>query len=575
MKKIVRRIFVLLLVCLLFVSAVWYMFVYDRATVRDLLSDLARTCAVHNNYDGATWFYNLSYKISDKDQNVAIELADIYKDIGNYTKAEYTLANAIADGGNAELYRALCQTYVEQDKLLDAVNMLDKIADPAIKAELDAQRPPMPTADFDPGFYNQYISLTFSHEGGTLYVTTDGEYPSTSGTPVTEPIALSGGETKVYAVTVGEDGLVSPVAILNYTIGGVIEEVTLVDSAMESVIRAELLFGQDTQIFSDDLWTIREFTVPAEAAVLDDLAHLTQLRKLTISGHEIESFAFLSGMTHLEELVITDCSISDNLETIAALPMLHSLTISGTSLSTVADLEAAAGLTDLNLSSNAIGNITPLAGMKQLQKLDLSHNAITDITALGGMPQLTELSLAHNAITSMAPLGTCTALEAVDLSYNKLDSITAVDLLEKLTSLNLSYNVLASTGKLSDAASLQKLNLSSNVLTDVSGLSGLSQLTELYLAHNQLTAIPDFPNGMGLTIFNAEHNQITDISPLGCLPRLNYVYLDYNNDLTDISPLLDCPDLIQVNIYGAKIDSGVVRKLTDRSVIVNYNPTAE
>ena len=175
MKKIIKRIFALLLVCLLIASAVWYMFVYDRDTVRDLLSDAARSCAASGNYDGATWFYGLSYKISDKDQDVAIELAEIYKSVGNYTKAEFTLSNAIADGGNAALYMALCRTYVEQDKLLDAVNMLDNISDEAIKAELDAQRPAAPTADFESGFYNQYISLTLSHEGGTLYATTDGE----------------------------------------------------------------------------------------------------------------------------------------------------------------------------------------------------------------------------------------------------------------------------------------------------------------------------------------------------------------------------------------------------------------
>ena len=115
MNKIVKRIFAFLLICMLIASAVWYMFVYDRDTVRDLLSNMARSCAQHGNYDGATWFYDLSYQISDQDQNVAIELAEIYKSVDNYTKAEFTLANAIADGGNAELYKALCKTYVEQD----------------------------------------------------------------------------------------------------------------------------------------------------------------------------------------------------------------------------------------------------------------------------------------------------------------------------------------------------------------------------------------------------------------------------------------------------------------------------
>ena len=574
MKKIVKRIFVLLLICLLIASAVWYMFVYDRSTVRDLLTEMARTCAAHDNYDGATWFYDLSYKISDDDQNVAIELADIYKSVGNYTKAEYTLSNAIADGGNTELYVALCKTYVEQDKLLDAVSMLDNISDPEIKKEIESMRPAAPVADFAPGFYNQYINLSLSHDGGTLYISTDGEYPSTASAPVVDPIALSGGETKVYAITVGDNGLVSPLSILNYTIGGVIEKVQLADPAIESVIRAELMFGQDTEIFTDDLWAVKEFTVPSEATSLEDLAHLTQLRKLTISDQEISSFSFLSAMTHLEELEITNCSISDSLELVAALPALQRLTISGTSVSSVAELSNATGLVYLDLSSNAIGDITPLSGMSGLETLDLSNNAVADLSPLSGLPQLTSVYLSHNIISSMAPLSSCSNLTKITLSYNKIDSVTAVDQLEQLTYLSLANNAIADTGVLSSCTSLETLDLSSNSLTDVSGLSGISALTDLDISHNQVTAVPDFPDGMGLEVFNAEHNQLTDISPLGGLPNLNYVYLDYNTDLENINALLDCPNLIQVNVYGAKVSSDVANKLIDRSVIVNYDPTA-
>ena len=574
MKKIVTRIFTVALVILLIVSAVWYMFVYDRDTVRDALSEMARICAAHDNHSGATWFYGLSYKISDQDQDVAIELAEIYKSVGNYTKAEYTLANAIADGGNAELYKALCQTYVEQDKLLDAVTMLDNIADPAIKAELDAQRPAAPTADFLPGFYNQYISLTFTHNGGTLYATTDGEYPTTSRDPIVDPVPLGGGETKVYAITVGDNGLVSPMSILGYTIGGVIEEVTISDPAMEELIRSELMFGSDTEIFSEDLWKIKEFTVPAEAASLDDLAMLTQLRKLTISGHELSDLSFLTGMTHLEELNIVDCPIGASLKPIAVLPALQRLTITDTTLSTVSELQKAVGLTYLDLSRNAIGDISPLSGMKNLETLLMDNNAVSDISALSGMPQLTRVSLSHNIITSMAPLASCARLEDLDLSYNKIDSLTAVDQMPVLKRLDASNNLLSSTGSLSDCTSLERLYLGGNALTDLSSLSSLTALTELNFAHNEVAALPSFADDSPLSVINGSYNVLTDISALSGLGKLNYVTFDYNPGLTDISPLLYCSHLIEVNVYGSSVSSSVVGQLVDRSVIVNYNPAA-
>ena len=183
MKKIMKRIIPLLLIVALIASVCWYIFVYDRDTVRDFLMAQARSFAQNGHFEAAAWLYDVSYEFAGEDENVAIDLAQIYKEAGNYTKAEYTLVSAIADGATAELYIALCRTYVEQDKLLDAVNMLDKVADPAIKAELDALRPAAPQPDFTPGFYSQYISLNFAHEAGTLYVSTDGQYPSTAHSP--------------------------------------------------------------------------------------------------------------------------------------------------------------------------------------------------------------------------------------------------------------------------------------------------------------------------------------------------------------------------------------------------------
>ena len=157
MNHSLKKLFPILLALLIIASLAWYCFVYDRDFTRDMLLQQARHQSTKGNPQVASWFYDLAYEHSGQDENVAIELANQFKADGNYTKAEYTLSNAIADGGTADLYIALCKTYVEQDKLLDAVNMLDNIADPAIKAEIEAMRPAAPVSDPVPGFYSQYI----------------------------------------------------------------------------------------------------------------------------------------------------------------------------------------------------------------------------------------------------------------------------------------------------------------------------------------------------------------------------------------------------------------------------------
>ena len=166
MKRTTKRILPILLGIVLIASLAWYLLVYDVGFTRDSLLFGARLMEQSGKHTAAAWLYDLAYKQSGGDAQVAIELSEKFKENGNYTKAEVTLSNAIANGGTAELYIALCQTYVQQNKLLDAVTMLDNIADPAIREEIYALRPAAPSATPEGGFYSQYINVDISWGGG-------------------------------------------------------------------------------------------------------------------------------------------------------------------------------------------------------------------------------------------------------------------------------------------------------------------------------------------------------------------------------------------------------------------------
>lgn len=573
MKNIMKRIVPLLLVVALIVSACWYVFVYDRETVRDFLMAQARNCAQNGHFEAATWFYDISYEFAGEDENVAIDLAQIYKASGNYTKAEYTLVSAIADGATSELYMALCRTYVEQDKLLDAVNMLDKVADPAIKAELDALRPAAPTPDFVPGFYSQYISVNFAHEGGTLYVSTDGQYPSTADTPCVTPVALEGGETKIYAVTVGDNGLVSPLAILSYTVGGVIEEVEFADVCIEEQIQAQLMFGHDTVIYSDDLWAITELEVPAEAMELSDLRHLLYLETLSLKDRQISDLSFLEGMTRLKKLDLSGCAIAADMSVLKSLPALEELDLHGCSISSLAFLEGAPSLKKLDLSRNAVGNLTVLATIPTLQTLDLSDNAVSDLSPLAGLTELTSLDVSENVLTTIAPIRNCVKLSYLDVSDNKIVEISAVQKLTGLTEFRAEKNQITDCAALSGCTELRKLDLSNNQLADITMLSGLTKMSEFDFSYNQCTALPALGSGSGLVTVDGSYNQLTSLEPLDKISSLNYVYMDYNAEVSKIDFLADNPNMVQINVFGTKVTQSQANKCIDRSIIVNYDPT--
>ena len=573
MKKLMKRIIPLLLVLTLIASLCWYVFVYDRDTVRDFLLAQARSCAQNGHFKMAAWFYDISYEFAGEDENVAIDLAQIYKDSGNYTKAEYTLSSAIADGATAELYIALCQTYVEQDKLLDAVNMLDKVADPAIKAELDALRPAAPQADFVPGFYSQYISLNFTHESGTLYVSTDGEYPSTADSPCIGPVVLEGGETKIYAVAVGDNGLVSPLSILSYTVGGVIEEVEFADAYIEELIEEQLMFGADTVIYSNDLWSITEMTVPPEARELNDLRHLIYLETLSLRDRTITDLSFLEGMTHLKSLDLSGSTISADLSILKALPALENLSMDHCSISSIAFLEGAPALKTLSLRSNAIGNLSALASIPTLQVLDLQDNAISNPAPLSGLTALTNLNLAENMITDLTPLDTCVMLTTLDVSDNQLTSIAAVQKLTGLISFRAEKNQLTDCAALSACTELRVLDISNNQIADISMLDTLSKMTNFDFSYNLATALPNWPGNSALVTIDGSYNQLTSLEQLDKLSALNYVYMDYNPEVRKIAFLADNPNMVQINVYGTKVPETQANKCIDQSIIVNYDPT--
>lgn len=573
MKKFLRIILPLVMVIVIIASVCWYLFVFDRPLLQEFLLYSARRCTDDGNYKAASWFYSQAYSHSGKSDQVAIELANAYLQEGNLTKVEYTLSNAISDGGSADLYTMLCKTYVMQDKLLDAVNMLDNISDPAVKAEVEALRPKAPVPTPAPAFYNQYIHVSFQYQGGQLYYTTDKQYPTQDSQPYSEPIALSGGETLIYALVVGDNGLVSPLSIYGYTVGGVIEPVVFQDSAIEKAVREVLDLDDSKVVYTNALWTLTEFTVPEDAVSLGDLRHMTYLRSLTMTKQDLTDAEVLSSLQQLQTLAIYDSRVTNqNLLTIAALPNLTSLTLSDCSLSSIDALANAQDLTYLDLSDNSIQNIQVLSSMSLLEELNMSQNALTSITVISGLRNLKTLNVSSNSLGDIAALGACGSLQWLDVSKNNLAGLGALDNLRELTYLSASNNSLTDVSVLGKCPSITYLDLSNNLLTQIDVISQMPNLLELNISGNSIAALPNLSEKHSLVTLNAENNLLTDISVLGVLDRLNNVYIT-NNAVADISVLAGCHNLVRIHAYGNPIPMDIAQPLIDMGIVVQYDPT--
>lgn len=575
MKRAIRVILPILLAIAIIACTAWYLFVYDRGFTRDILLNTARHFDRNGNHAAATWFYNQAYKQANDNDDVAIELAEQYKSDGNYTKAEYTLSKAIADGGGIDLYIALCKTYVQQDKLLDAVNMLNNIKNEQIKNQLEAMRPDAPKCVPDPSitgtYYTEYITLTLSSDSGTVYANNRGEFPSVERDLYSDGITLVGGENTIYAISVADNGLVSTTAIYSFTVGGVIEPVEFADDVIEAAIREKLSVDSAKVLYTNDLWAISEFEVPSGAQSLADLKHMAYLQTLTISNGVSGQLSNIAELSNLTQLQIANTAVtSEELVIIGRLPSLAKLTLDNCGLTTVNGLGSIYNLTHLDLRNNSIRDISTLSGLKNITDLNLQHNVVNDLSALSTLTTLVNLDVSYNKVSSLSPVSTAVGMKKLLAGNNSLTDTAGIEVLVALEELDLSRNSIASISGLSSCTALTKLNISNNKISDISVISKFTKLSQLNFAYNNVTEIPTLSKDSELGNINGSHNNIKKITALKGLRYLRVVNMEYNKSLSSLSDLTSCPVLMQVDVYGTKVKSA--SSLTSQGVVVNYNP---
>ena len=572
MKKAAKLLMPIILGLLILASIVWYLFIYDRDFTRDTLLNQARYQDINGNSRLSSWFYDAAYNFSGHDENVAIELANQYKHDGNYTKAELTLTEAIRNAPTAELYTALSRVFVEQDKLLDAVQLLDGIDHPQIKAELDVQRPVAPVPTYPSGYYSEYIHVTLDSKAKYIFYTMDNTYPSISGPVHQDGFTLSSGQTTINAIAVGEDGLVSPVAVLDYIVTGVIEEVTFADAAVESAIRALISAENSGTLLTNQLWDITEFTVPEGAESLEDLASLPNLTKLEILDQDIDNLDFLSSLLKLDSLNLSGSSFPvDDMAMIAALPSLKTLSLANCNLSTIDALENATSLTDLDLGYNTIRNLEVLKTIPSLKRLDLQHNAVNSLEVMASLDELEVLNISFNAVSSLKDISSCYKLTELTADNNTLSTLDGLAGLEQLTLLSVDYNEIYDVSVLTENSTLKNLSIASNNISDISALEALNQLEILDFSGNQVEELPEWSDSSPLQTIDGSYNALTSLDALSNLQALTHIYMDYNL-ITNVDALENCFCLVQVNVFGNAISD--VSKLRERDIIVNYDPTA-
>jgi Leucine-rich repeat (LRR) protein len=572
MKKTLKIVLPILLIFALLILGYWFFFQYRVDLTTGLLRSFARSQLESGHYTTAIRCYRWANDLDPQDAELAMELAEAYRGSGNYTRTESVLVHAIYDApDDVRLYEALSRVYVEQDKLLDAQQMLDTVSNSEALAALSAKRPAAPTVTPEAGFYSEYITVTVQcpDADAACYCSVDGDYPSLESDGYSGTISLPGGKTTVRAVAVGSDGLVSPLASAEYTVAGVIEDVTFHDEALKTATQ-ELLLRGDRTLRTDDLWGIEEMTLPAELADTTDLRLYTGMTKLIGRDLGELDYSFLEAMTKLSYLELENCTLTtESLKAIGACSSLEVLILANCGLTNVAPLETLTNLRVLDLSENAISTISPLTAIAGLDELYLEHNALTRLPNLNGFQALRVLDLSYNALDYVGGVSSCTTIQRLNLSHNRLSSVMPLSALKELIWLDASNNSVTDVSALAPCTKLEGFLMTDNKLKNIDFLSNCPSIREVNIDYNDVEAAPDFQPECPLETFSAAHNFLEDLSGLGGLQQLTLVNADYNN-IRDISVLRTCPALIQVNVYNTYIRDG--GELAENGVIVNFTP---
>ena len=401
MKHTLKILIPILLILALLIGACYFFLIARRDLTESVFTYWGNHFYSNGRYGRAITCYKLAMHFAPKDAELAIWLSNAYKRSGNYTKAEYTLVNAITQSPDAaDLYIALSKTYVEQDKLLDAETMLGRITNDTVRTQIDALRPAAPVIEPESGTYTEYIDVTITGTEGTVYAVCNSDFPAEETDIYTGPISLTAGESKIVALSVADNGLVSDAVYAGYTVGSVVEPVTLADAGLDSYVRELLGKTAGSTLMTDELWAIEELDLPDTVASLEDLPYFTGLRTLALHHS--------SASMDLSFNAVTDISIVSELRQ----------------------------LVDLNVSNNQITVFPAVDADTPLWHVDISHNQIEDLTGLAGNLSVNFINADYNKIKSIAKLEECVMLVKMNLWDNPVNT----DEVKKLQDVGIIIN---------------------------------------------------------------------------------------------------------------------------------------
>lgn len=190
------------------------------------------------------------------------------------------------------------------------------------------------------------------------------------------------------------------------------------------------------------LW-VQGVTVKSLTSFLAPLAKLPAFDSIRLEVLYGTEDVDLTALTQLARLKRVELAIDvGDLDALAKLPSLESLTLSAISAKDFRFLAKLTGLRSLSLYDCSITKLPSLSALKHLERIDLNHDeGLTDFSALASLTALRVAGLSDSSISDLVPLSKLSALEEVYLARTKVVRLSPLAKSPNLRKVLVSRNV--------------------------------------------------------------------------------------------------------------------------------------
>lgn len=272
------------------------------------------------------------------------------------------------------------------------------------------------------------------------------------------------------------------------------------------------------------------------------------LNKKTITASDA---ARLGKMKKATTISLTDCTFEKELNSLAGLKQVNSLTITNpVNLTDYSFVESMTGLHTLKLSGCTITGEMNLENLT-LTSMDLSRNEKLSSLKNVSVEKLREVTISDTGISDISFLAGCENLTIIRADNSKITDINALAEMEKLKEIDFSGCRLVPVNKDFLSLSLEIIEINNTGLTDLKAFENMTVVKNLGISGNKITdATMISKSAAKLTELKADGNPLNDETLQDIAKCTGITVLSLNN--VELDDLMICKDMTEIKeIYAA------------------------